>query len=185
MLTQNQTVECLICYKSPSYFFKTYVSPILQEIRSKRELTELTGDQYYWLESSSKHINMGAGRQTGRTTIMIARGVWRTIFEPNSAIMYISKKNQADHAISLARAIYEKLPEFLKPAIHLNSQSNIQLENGSRFRFNRGSENAARGMTLNMIMLDVIPKDVVYHEMLQCILPCVTATSGIILEAHA
>lgn len=96
-----------------------------------------------------------ASRQIGKTTLMTIYALWVACFQENQSILIVANKEGT--AIEIFRRIrlaYEELPNWLKPGVKEYGKTSMQLANGSRIGISTTTGTAARGQSINVLILD-------------------------------
>lgn len=96
-----------------------------------------------------------ASRQVGKSTILTMYALWEACFFADKSIVLIANKEAT--AIEIFRRIklaYEQLPNYLKPGIDEWAKTSVKFSNGSRILISTTTGSAARGMTINTLLLD-------------------------------
>lgn len=94
-------------------------------------------------------------RQAGKTTIVSTYALWYAIFHPDKTIGIASNKQvSALDIMHRIKRTYEDLPLWLKPGIVEYSKSFVTFDNGTKIMCSATSEDAFRGRTLNLLIMD-------------------------------
>lgn len=106
---------------------------------------------------SPSHLYL-AGKQlipTHNSTILTIYALWYAINNPDKFILLLA--NKEDTAIEIFARIkeaYIQLPNWLKPGVEKWDQTKVILTNGSKISVSTTTESAARGYTINVLLLD-------------------------------
>ena len=96
-----------------------------------------------------------ASRQIGKTTLFTIYALWVACFEKDQSILIVANKEGT--AIEIFRRIrmaYEELPNWLKPGVKEYGKTSMALANGSRIGLSTTTGTAARGQSINLLLLD-------------------------------
>jgi phage terminase large subunit-like protein len=178
MLSKEQIAELHRCATDPLHFIEQYIKiehPSLGAVPF--ELYEYQRD--YIREIHTGNVIAAFGRQMGKTSLTCAYALWHSIFNPNQNILFVSQK------VVIAQEIMSKIHfmrshlAWISDLVRAN-KNELQFDNGSRIMSVVGNRNTARGMSLNMIVLDELaywPEKQV-TECLETIVPCLVSTNA-------
>jgi hypothetical protein len=96
-----------------------------------------------------------ASRQIGKSTLMTIYALWVACFMQDQAILIVANKEGT--AIEIFRRIrlaYEELPNWLKPGVKEYGKTSMSLANGCRIGISTTTGTAARGQSINYLILD-------------------------------
>jgi hypothetical protein len=96
-----------------------------------------------------------ASRQVGKTTVLTIYALWIACFNDYQNIVIVANKEAT--AIEIFRRIrlaYEELPNWLKPGVKEYGKTSCEFENGSRISISTTTGSAARGASINCIIID-------------------------------
>ena len=96
-----------------------------------------------------------ASRQIGKTTLMTIYALWVACFQKDQSILIVANKEGT--AIEIFRRIrlaYEELPNWLKPGVKEYGKTSMSLANGCRIGISTTTGTAARGQSINCLILD-------------------------------
>ena len=96
-----------------------------------------------------------ASRQIGKTTLMTIYALWVACFQKDQSILVVANKEGT--AIEIFRRIrlaYEELPNWLKPGVKEYGKTSMVLANGTRIGISTTTGTAARGQSINVLILD-------------------------------
>jgi hypothetical protein len=96
-----------------------------------------------------------ASRQIGKTTLMTIYALWIACFQQDQSILIVANKEGT--AIEIFRRIrlaYEELPNWLKPGVKEYGKTSMSLANGCRIGISTTTGTAARGLSINCLILD-------------------------------
>ena len=93
--------------------------------------------------------------KTHNTTIMSIYALWFACFQEDKKVLIVA--NREDTAKEILRRIkfaYEMLPNWLKPGVENWGQTEVYFSNDSSIVISATSSTAARGMTINILIVD-------------------------------
>ena len=96
-----------------------------------------------------------ASRQIGKTTLMTIYALRVACFQQDQSILIVANKEGT--AIEIFRRIrlaYEELPNWLKPGVKEYGKTSMSLANGCRIGISTTTGTAARGQSINVLVLD-------------------------------
>jgi hypothetical protein len=92
---------------------------------------------------------------THNSTLMTIYALWIACFNNDQRILIVAnKEGTAIELMSRVRLAYEELPNWLKPGVKEYGKTSIQLANGSRIGISTTTGTAARGQSVNVLVLD-------------------------------
>lgn len=98
---------------------------------------------------------MLASRQIGKTTLLTIYALWVACFnEDQNIVIVANKESTAIEIFRRVRLAYEQLPNWLKPGVIEYGKTSMMLDNGSRIGISTTTGSAARGTSLNVLILD-------------------------------
>ena len=96
-----------------------------------------------------------ASRQIGKSTLMTIYLLWQAIFLKDQRILLVANKEAtAIEIFSRVRMAYEELPNWLKSPVKEYAKTSMTLENGSRIGITTTTGTAARGQSVNCLVID-------------------------------
>ena len=96
-----------------------------------------------------------ASRQIGKTTMMTIYALWIACFNEDQRILIVAnKEGTALEIMSRIRLAYEELPNWLKPGVKEYGKTSVTLANGTRIGISTTTGTAARGQSVNVLILD-------------------------------
>lgn len=96
-----------------------------------------------------------ASRQIGKTTMLTIYALWVACFnEDQNIVIVANKESTAIEIFRRVRMAYEQLPNWLKPGVIEYGKTSMMLDNGSRIGISTTTGSAARGTSLNVLILD-------------------------------
>lgn len=142
------------CRKSILQFANHFTIVSLDEGKIK---ISLRGYQKRILKALAKNrlVAILSSRQSGKTTLMTIYALWIICFKPDQRILIIANKEKTAISIfSRIRLAYEKLPNYLKPGVATYGKTGMSLGNGSSIGISTTSSDAARGESINCLIID-------------------------------
>lgn len=92
---------------------------------------------------------------THNTTLLTIYALWIACFNEDQNIMIVAnKESTAIEIFRRVRLAYEQLPNWLKPGVDEYGKTSMMLNNGSRIGISTTTGSAARGTSLNVLILD-------------------------------
>lgn len=98
---------------------------------------------------------LNASRQISKTTLLTIYALWIACFQEDKNILIVANKEAT--AIEIFRRVrlaYEQLPEWLKPGVKEYGKTSAEFANGSRIGISTTTGSAARGQTINLLLID-------------------------------
>ena len=96
-----------------------------------------------------------ASRQIGKSTMMTIYILWQACFNNDQRILLVANKEATSIEIfQRVRMAYEELPNWLKPPVKEYAKTSMTLENGSRIGITTTTGTAARGQSVNCLVID-------------------------------
>ena len=96
-----------------------------------------------------------ASRQIGKTTILTIFALWMVCFHDDYRVLLIANKEQtAINIFKRIRLAYEMLPNFMKPGVIKYATTGLELANGSSIGISTTTSDAARGESINCLLID-------------------------------
>jgi len=112
----------------------------------KRALRKMRDDRF---------IILLASRQCGKTTMMTIYALWNACFNDDQKVLIVAnKEGTAIEIFQRIRLAYEELPNWLKPGVKEYGKTSMTLANGSRIGISTTTGTAARGQSVNCLILD-------------------------------
>lgn len=156
--TKEMVEEIEKCKKDILYFAENYFFILnLDEGRikiklykaQKRILRKMIDDRFFVLLAS---------RQIGKSTIMTIYILWLALFFQDQRILLVAnKESTAIEIFGRVKMAYEMLPNWLKSPVDGDyGKTSMGLENGSRISISTTTGTAARGMAINVLILDEV-----------------------------
>ena len=96
-----------------------------------------------------------ASRQIGKSTMMTIYILWQACFNEDQRILLVANKEAtAIEIFQRVRMAYEELPNWLKPPVKEYAKTSMTLENGSTIGVTTTTGTAARGQSVNCLVID-------------------------------
>ena len=96
-----------------------------------------------------------ASRQIGKSTLMTIYLLWQACFKKDQRILLVANKEAtAIEIFGRVRMAYEELPNWLKPPVKEYAKTSMTLDNGSRIGITTTTGTAARGQSVNCLVID-------------------------------
>lgn len=103
----------------------------------------------------NRFVIMLASRQCGKTTMMTIYALWNACFNDDQRILIVAnKEGTAIEIFQRVRLAYEELPNWLKPGVKEYGKTSMTLSNGTRIGISTTTGTAARGQSVNCLILD-------------------------------
>lgn len=103
----------------------------------------------------NRFVIMLASRQCGKTTMMTIYALWNACFNKDQRVLIVAnKEGTAIEIFQRVRLAYEELPNWLKPGVKEYGKTSMVLANGSRIGISTTTGTAARGQSVNCLILD-------------------------------
>jgi hypothetical protein len=143
------------CSKNILYFAENYFTIIsLDEGKQKIEL-HLCQKRVLRKMRDNRFFILLASRQIGKTTLMTIYALWIACFQQDQSILIVANKEGT--AIEIFRRIrlaFEELPNWIKPGVKEYGKTSMILANGCRIGISTTTGTAARGQSINCLILD-------------------------------
>jgi hypothetical protein len=112
---------------------------------------------YEWqvgaLRSDSKRQLYLCTRRGGKSSVAAIKGLYRAMFTPKSFVLFLSRSQ--DQSQEIFRKCLVAYRELGKPfGVVAESTQHLELENGSRLRSISAQEDAGRGWTVDLLVID-------------------------------
>lgn len=176
--TPEMIKEIKLCTNDVLHFAENYFWAVtVEEGKKKLELYKPQKRLLKALEKNRFVITL-ASRQSGKSTTMTIFALWNTCFQSDKKVLIVA--NREDTAIELLRRVkfaYEMLPNWLKPGVETWGQTSVYFSNGSSISISATSSTAARGMSINVLIIDemaFIP-DHIMSEFWNSVIPIISS----------
>ncbi|CAB4124367.1 large terminase protein [uncultured Caudovirales phage] len=154
-LTEDQIREYVKCRDNPVYFAQNYVKIVTLD--KGFVPIDLYPFQIETIEDivDNRFVVMKAGRQVGKTTVVVAYILWYILFEEDKFVALLANKAKTSREIlNRIKLAYEALPLWLQQGIRTWNKGDIELENNCRILADSTSSSAARGYSISFLYLD-------------------------------
>lgn len=154
-LSEEQVREYVRCAKDPIYFIENYVKIIvLDRGFVKIDLYPFQKDAIRKF-NSDRRIIVKAGRQVGKTTMVVGYILWYVLFNSDKSVAILANKAAtAREILSRIKIAYEALPHWIQQGVRTWNKGDIELENGCRILANSTASSAIRGFSISLLYLD-------------------------------
>jgi phage FluMu gp28-like protein len=163
--------------EDPSLFCNVFLKNPLKP----SEPFEPTWYQKEFFDCQKRFVLINAGRQVGKSEMVVKYSIWLAYTKPRSKILFISaSQRQASHLLHKVRQDIES-SEILTKSVKRASRTEVHLDNGSMIISLPPSEATIRGYTADIVFIDEathIHSDDLYYEV---IMPMVIRTGGRII----
>ena len=190
-LTEYQINEIIKCSTDVEYFLRNYCYVHTRD--NGMQLFPLRPRQQEELPvlNNEKMIKSDWYRQSGYTTLVMAYLLWKVLFTPNLACLYmIPKKELAyENFHEKVRLVYISLPFWMQRGVKEWTKQGIKLDNGSIFYARAASADNAMGIGWDYIFIDEFGwiKDKAMMEIVNSLFPCINASKKahlILAQSH-
>ena len=154
-MSQDDITEYQKCQVDPIYFAQNYVKivtldhgfvPINLYPFQKDSITKVQENRF---------VIMKAGRQVGKTTMVVAYILWYILFSEDKTVAILANKAKTSREIlNRIQIAYEALPMWLQQGVKEWNKGFILLENQCKVFADSTASSAARGFTINFLYLD-------------------------------
>ena len=139
-----------ILYFAENFFYIVNLDRGREQIKlykpQKRSLRLMRDNRFFCLLAS---------RQIGKSTMMSIYILWQACFNADQRILLVANKEAtAIEIFQRIRMAYEELPNWLKPPVKEYAKTSMTLENGSRIGITTTTGTAARGQSVNCLVID-------------------------------
>jgi hypothetical protein len=152
--TPEMVSELDKCRKSILQFSKHFTIVNLDEGKIKIDLRDYQKRILKALQKNRLNIVLSS-RQSGKTTLITIYALWLVCFKKDQRVLIIANKEKtAIQIFQRIRMAYEKLPNYIKAGVAKYSTTGLTLANGSSIGISTTSSDAARGDSVNCLLLD-------------------------------
>ncbi len=147
--------EMMKCREDPIYFAEKYF--MLVEPGVGKHIITMYPKQkdMVRLMQTNDRVVVTASRQSGKTVSYGIYATWLTSFHKDKKILICAQRaDSAREFLSRIKMAYEFLPSWLKPGVETWNEGNIEFSNGSEIFAIATSESAARGYSIDVLILD-------------------------------
>ena len=153
--TKEQVKSLTKAHKNILYFAENFFYIVnLDRGREKIELYKAQKRALRKMRDNRFFIQL-ASRQIGKSTMMTIYILWQAIFNSDQRILLVANKEAtAIEIFQRIRMAYEELPNWLKSPVKEYAKTSMTLENGSRIGITTTTGTAARGQSVNCLVID-------------------------------
>ena len=187
-LTEDQVREFFKCANSPEYFIENYVKIITLDKGFVQISLYPFQKQVVNDINENRRVIVKAGRQVGKTTIIVGYILWYILFNQDKTVAILANKASTSREI-LARIklAYEALPMWIQQGVKVWNKGDIELENGCRVLANSTASSAIRGFSISLLYLDefaFVPSNIA-EEFFTSVYPTISSgtTSKILISS--
>jgi hypothetical protein len=103
----------------------------------------------------NRRVILLASRQCGKTTCLTIYALWLAcFFDYQNIVIVANKESTAMEIFRRVRLAYEEIPNYLKPGVKEYAKTSCEFDNGSRISISTTTGSAARGQSINCLLLD-------------------------------
>lgn len=152
--TEEMKAEIKLCIKSILNFAEQHFFIIVEEGKRKIELFKYQKNILKMLKANRFNI-IKSSRQMGKSTVVAIYALWVACFqEAKNIVIIANKEDTAVEQFERIKMAYEQLPNWLKPGIKSWRKDGLNLTNGSKITVSATSSSAARGGSVNVLIID-------------------------------
>lgn len=150
MVKEIQKARDNILYFAENFFYIINLDRGREKIKmhscQKRAIRKMRDNRFFILLAS---------RQIGKSTMMTIYILWQACFMDDQRILLVANKEAtAIEIFQRVRLAFEELPEWLKPGVKEYGKTSMTLDNGSRIGITTTTGTAARGQSVNCLVID-------------------------------
>lgn len=150
MIKELQKAKDNILYFAENFFHIINLDRGREKIKlhpcQKRVIRKMRDNRFFILLAS---------RQIGKSTIMTIYMLWYACFMNDQRILLVANKEAtAIEIFQRVRMAFEELPIWLKPGVKEYGKTSMTLDNGSRIGITTTTGTAARGQSVNLLIID-------------------------------
>lgn len=150
MIKELEKAKDNILYFAESFFHIINLDRGREKIKlhscQKRVIRKMRDNRFFILLAS---------RQIGKSTIMTIYMLWYACFMNDQRILLVANKEAtAIEIFQRVRMAFEELPIWLKPGVKEYGKTSMTLDNGSRIGITTTTGTAARGQSVNLLIID-------------------------------
>jgi len=154
-LTEDQVREYVRCAQDPIYFIENYVKIITLDKGFVQISLYPFQRQAVQDINDSRRVIVKAGRQVGKTTMVVGYILWYTLFNEDKFVAILANKAPtAREILSRIKIAYEALPLWLQQGVRVWNKGDIELENNCRVMATSTASNTIRGFSISLLYLD-------------------------------
>jgi hypothetical protein len=187
-LTEDEVREFVKCAQDPTYFIENYVKIITLDRGFVQIELYPFQKQVVADINNNRRVIVKAGRQVGKTTIIVGYILWYILFNQDKTVAILANKASTSREI-LARIklAYEALPMWIQQGVKVWNKGDIELENGCRVLANSTASSAIRGFSISLLYLDefaFVPSNIA-EEFFTSVYPTISSgtTSKILISS--
>ena len=152
--TEERKAELKLCVKSILHFAESYFYIVTEDGKQKIQLFKYQKNILKMLKANRFNVILSA-RQMGKSTVVAIYALWVACFQSDKNIVIIANKEAtAAEQFERIKMAYEQLPNWLKPGIKSWRKDGLNLANDSKITISSTSASAARGGSVNVLILD-------------------------------
>jgi hypothetical protein len=154
-ISEDQVREFYKCSQDPIYFAENYVKVItldhgFVQIKlypfQRQAITDI---------NDNRRVIVKAGRQVGKTTMVVAYILWYILFNEDKFVAILANKAPtAREILNRIKIAYEALPLWLQQGVRTWNKGDIELENNCRVMATSTASSAIRGYSISLLYLD-------------------------------
>jgi hypothetical protein len=154
-LTKEQVHEFIRCSKDPIYFIENYVKIITLD-RGLVQIKLYPFQKQAVLDiNHNRRVIVKAGRQVGKTTMVVGYILWYILFNEDKFIAILANKAPtAREILNRIKIAYESMPLWLQQGVRVWNKGDIELENNCRVMATSTASSAIRGYSISLLYLD-------------------------------
>ena len=150
MVKEIQKAKDNILYFAENFFYIINLDRGREKISlhscQKRAVRKMRDNRFFILLAS---------RQIGKSTMMTIYILWQACFMDDQRILLVANKEAtAIEIFQRVRLAFEELPVWLKPGVKEYGKTSMTLDNGSRIGITTTTGTAARGQSVNCLVID-------------------------------
>jgi hypothetical protein len=154
-LTEEQIREFIRCAKDPIYFIENYVKIITLDKGFVQISLYPFQKQAIVDINSNRRVIVKAGRQVGKTTMVVGYILWYILFNEDKFVAILANKAPtAREILNRIKIAYEALPLWLQQGVRVWNKGDIELENNCRVMATSTASSAIRGYSISLLYLD-------------------------------
>lgn len=122
-----------------------------------------------------------SSRQSGKTTLTTIYALWITCFQKDKGVLIVAnKEDTAKEILSRIKMAYEQLPNWLKPGVEEWAKTEVKFSNDSRIRISTTSSSAARGLSINVCVIDEMAHvpDYIIKDFWNSVIPIISSSNS-------
>jgi hypothetical protein len=154
-ISEDQVREFYKCSQDPIYFAENYVKVItldhgFVQIKLYPFQRQAINDI-----NDNRRVIVKAGRQVGKTTMVVAYILWYILFNEDKFVAILANKAPtAREILNRIKIAYEALPLWLQQGVRTWNKGDIELENNCRVMATSTASSAIRGYSISLLYLD-------------------------------